>query len=474
VISPLRATGIVAVGTAVSLAVSVITSKALAVLTGTEGIGLYGLMQSTLTLATIVFGLGISTSLVRAIAESGGADKEGQTDLLRAAAWLVTAVAALAMVLIALLFGGDLAGALFADRSLGWAIPLIAFAAALTLVGGIEVAALNGFHLISTITRISVASSVIGGIGLIGFVAAAGADGIAPGLLTTASVGCAVAIGIGSRVLGRPKFFAPRAMVSPIRGMLAVGAPYTASQLAGTGAQLLLPIVVLYQLDSHAVGLFRAAITISTGYLAFVLTAFAQDYYPRIAAADASQVQDLIERRTRLVMAIAVPIILGTLALAPILVELLYASEFADATDVLQWQLIGDLLKLPAWALAFAILARGAAMTFFIVELVGGVSMVIAVWLATSALGIAGAGIGYLVSYAIYYVAVWLAARTVAPVIPGRLQLVVVALVAALALANVVFGSAPFIRAVLLLIAAAVLAVVAWPRIWRLHSKGEL
>jgi PST family polysaccharide transporter len=205
-----------------------------------------------------------------------------------------------------------------------------------------------------------------------------------------------------------------------------------------------------------------------------MLTALAQDYYPRVAAAEPADIQGLIERRTRLVMAIAVPIILATLALSPVLLEALYAHDFAGAARILDWQLIGDLLKLPAWALGFAILARGAGKTYFMVELIGGATLILGVWVATGVLGVEGAGVGYLLSYAAYYLAVWVAARTVAPVVPGRLQLVVLVLVGALVVANLGLSKFMVLRSVLLLIGATAFAAVAWPRVWRLHREGEL
>jgi PST family polysaccharide transporter len=474
VISPLRATGIVAVGTAVSLAVSVVTSKILALLTGTVGVGLYGLMQAALTLATIVFGLGLSTALVRSVAESAAASDHARVTRLRAGAWIAAASSVLVLVLAAWIVRENLAAAIFGDPELSWTIPLIALAAAFTILGSVEVGALNGFHRITSITQISVVSSVVGGLGLVSCVLVVGEAGIAPGLLAIALVGFLVSVAFGARTLGAPVGSGVQQALAPIREMMAVGLPYTASQLAGAGAQLVLPVVVLYQLGPHSVGLFRAAITISTGYLAFLLTAFAQDYYPRVASARPSEIQDLIERRTRLVMAIAVPIILATLAFAPILIEVLYSTDFAQVTGILEWQLIGDLLKLPAWAIAFAVLARGAGKTFFAVEMLGGVCLVAGVWLATETIGIVGAGIGYLVAYAIYYVGVWFAARTVAPVRPGRLQLVVIGLAVVLALTNVGLTEAPLARMAILLAIAMAAAGVGWPMLWRRHRLGEI
>ena len=69
-ISPARATGILAFGTAGTVLAWILVAKALAILTGPDGVGLYGLLQSLLGFAAIVFGLGVGTGIVRATARA--------------------------------------------------------------------------------------------------------------------------------------------------------------------------------------------------------------------------------------------------------------------------------------------------------------------------------------------------------------------------------------------------------------------
>ena len=76
--------------------------------------------------------------------------------------------------------------------------------------------------------------------------------------------------------------------------------------------------------------------------------------------------------------------------------------------------------------------------------------------------------------YAVYYLAVWLMVRRIAPVAPGRLQLVVVLVATALVMSNVLLESQPVVTSALFGLVAIVLAAVAWPRMWRLHRAGEL
>jgi PST family polysaccharide transporter len=138
-----------------------------------------------------------------------------------------------------------------------------------------------------------------------------------------------------------------------------------------------------------------------------------QDYYPRVSALkDQPQaLARLINEQHRLVMLLGVPMILGTLALVPWLVPLVYSKRFLPAVDILEWQLIGDLFKFSSWTMSFAVLGRCRPSLYFVLELTGGVATVATTWLAVRWFGLAGLGIGFLLTYIIYYVAVWLVVR---------------------------------------------------------------
>ncbi len=195
--------------------------------------------------------------------------------------------------------------------------------------------------------------------------------------------------------------------------LLRFGGPYTASQLVGTGVQLALPLLVFYSLDQENVGFYRAAVAVANGYLGFLLIAMGQDYYPRVSASRdrPDELTHLVNQQHRLVMLLAVPIILGTLALAPYLVPVIYSPQFAPTIEVLEWLLIGDLFKFSSWTMGYVILAQSGSITLFLVELIAGVNILAFSWLGMLWFGIEGLGIAFLATYLLHYVIVWIIVR---------------------------------------------------------------
>jgi PST family polysaccharide transporter len=190
----------------------------------------------------------------------------------------------------------------------------------------------------------------------------------------------------------------------------------------GTGVQLALPMIVLHLLSAESVGYYRAAAAISVGYLGFLITAMGQDYYPRVSAAaeQPAELVRLINAQHRLVMLVAVPMILGTLALVPYVVPLVYSAKFQPAVEILEWQLIGDLFKFASWTMSFAILARCTSAVYFLVESIGGLVTLAATWAAVKWFGLPGLGISFVVTYVIYYAVVWVVIRREVPLVWER------------------------------------------------------
>ena len=464
VLSPFRATAVVGLGSAVSLIASVVAAKVLALAIGPDGVGRLGLTQSLLNIAVLMAGLGIATGVVRALAVArveGDAATEGA---IRRASELILIVVGIAGALILAGLRDPLAMVFLGSASRSGDVLFVGLALVMTLMSGVEMGIVNGYQRLGILTFTTALSAVLAQAIMIGFVLVGGAPGIAPALFAAAAASLILAIAARLRAVGFVRVGVDaRRLRSASSALLRFGLPVTASALVGAGAQMAVPVLVLNQLGQGEVGLYRAAATVSVGYVSFTLAALVQDYYPRVAAAKPDELLDLIEQRMRLVMALAVPVILGMLALAPLVIRLLYTSSFAPATGVLDWQLAGDLLKLPAWTMAFVLLARGSTLRYFLVELLGGGTLIGGTWIATGLFGLPGAGIAYFASFAIYYLAMLWAVRRFAPATPGRLQLGNLGLVV---LILVMFALPPgfeTVRTGVFLVMALTVASLAWP-----------
>jgi enterobacterial common antigen flippase len=412
--SALRATALLAGSSIVSVLVGLVSSKVWAVLLGPSGFGLMGLLQSLVGLAVLIAGMGIGAGLVRAGAKGLAHGNHAEFTALRQSAWmlfwLLGGLAALVLVTAREVFSTWLLGGPEHADS----IALMGLALIFTVAAGIETNVLNAHHRVATLAKVGLLSSVLGAAASLPLLWLLSEQGIAPALIAVAAMSWAVAFYFVRKEVPSVRVAPTRQEVFQAAGsLLRFGAPYTASMLVGAGAQLVVPFLVLHSLGTEGVGFYKAAVTISVGYLAFLHTAMAQDYYPRVSAVSnqSEELGHLINQQQRLLMLVATPLILALLGLTSHFVPIIYSADFLPAGEVLEWQLIGDLLRFSSWTMSFVILARCRSSTFFFTELIGGLATVVINWLAMRWFGLIGLGVGFVATYAVYYIVVWSVVR---------------------------------------------------------------
>lgn len=404
-----KATAILSSSSIVSILVSLVSAKVMALYLQPAGYGYYGLLQSFLGLTVLAAGLGMSSGIVRLGARSASQGDDKAIAGLRSGAWMVLAATAIVAFLLCFALRTVLSRLVIGAEDRGSTILWLVIPVLLTVAANIQVATLNAHHRISSLAKYSVGNSVLGTAINIVAVLVWGIRGVLPGIMAGA---------LGSFALSR--YFLLRA-VGPVRvrpawrdsfqaalSLVRFGGPFTLSMLVGSGIQFVLPIVILHLLNPEGVGLYKASTAISVGYLGFLVTAMGQDYFPRVSAVkdQPKELVKLINDQQRLVLLLSIPIVLGMLALVPILVPLVYSRKFLPAVEILEWQLIADLIKFSSWTMSFVILARCASSVYFLTESVAGVSNLLFTCLAVRYFGLPGLGIGFLAAHLIYYVVV--------------------------------------------------------------------
>ncbi|MGD1154706.1 MAG: O-antigen translocase [Terriglobia bacterium] len=413
-----RATAILSGSSIANILVGLVSAKVLAMVLQPSGYGYYGLVQSFVGLATLIAGMGVTTALVRL---GAGPVTRGDyamvASLRRAAWWLRWGLGGLALVVL-WLFRGKVSQWALGTRDQAPIIVVLGIAVIFMVATNVQTGVLNAHHCVGSLAKYGVLNAVLGAIVTIGAVLLWRLQGVVPGVIAGTVVSCAVSGYYLYRDVGPVRVkTSHRESFKAAWSLLTFGGPFMASMLVGTGVALALPMVVLHLLNTESVGYYRAAAAISVNYLGFLVTAMGLDYYPRVSAvADRpNALVKLINEQHRLVMLLAVPMILGTLALVPYLVPLVYSSKFHPAVEILEWQLIGDLFKFAGWTMSFALLARGGSLYYFVPECISGVALLVSTWLAVRWFGLSGLGISFLLTSMIYYLAEWVFIRRKVP-----------------------------------------------------------
>lgn len=404
--SILRATVILGSGSAIGLIAGFLSNKAYAVWIGPDGVGLLGLFQSFLGITAIGAGMGLSSGLVR-LGAPHAKEEVGNAQLiaLRQAAWQIYRITVLLSTTILLAFSHPIAEHLLADSPV-WGVGVLALGLALSLAAGVQIGLLNAYHRVGLLAQVTALSSILGavwGITLVWF----WRENALPWVVLGIPLGQFVLSGM---FLGRLRIPLIKADSRDIRAarseLLRFGLPFVGSQLVGSVVQLGMPFLVLHQLGQVEVGYYRAAILFSTAYIGFLLNALGQDFYPRLSALQ-NQPQAFcaaLDTQQRFVLLLGSPLVVVSLALAPLAVDVLFSSEFRPTAGILQWQLLGDLFRFVSWTLGYAVLAGLPNRSYLVTETLGGACLLIFSLWGMDRFGTSGLGVGWLLTYFCYLI----------------------------------------------------------------------
>ena len=401
-------------GSVLSIMIAIVLAKTWAALLGPSKYGLAALMQSMLSVAGTVAGVGAGQALAREGAHAIGRNDQQRVDTLRIAALrLVVAVSGVCVVLI-ILFRSQIASLVLGSSSRSSTVLLLAPAILAITTGGVQSSVLVAYRRISTLARLNVASTAIYAIVGIPLVAVWRESGIAPSILIAAALSCLLVLIVVPRKSGQVSRRVPlRDVLRETGRLLQFGLGYTFAACVGGGVLMVMPVLVLHLLNPASVGYYDAAVAISVNYVSLSTASLGQEYFPRLAAIrdDGNAVIRAINDQLRLMRLVATPLLFLALVLAPYGIPLLYSSAFRPAVTVLTWMIVADTLRVPSWTLAWAVLATRGSRPYMLLETFGGLSLLGAVILGMRVFHLSGVGIGFLVGYGLYYAAIWLLAR---------------------------------------------------------------
>lgn len=401
----LKTSSIIGGSSVINILIGLVRTKVLAVLLGPAGVGLVGLYSGLMSAAATVATMGVGTVGTRQIAEAVAKDDARALTVARRAMFWGTMLLALAGALAVWTLRDLLAVHVLGGTEHAGVVGWLSLGVALSVAAASQGALIQGMRRIGDMARLSVYGSALSTLFGIGIIWQWGSDALWAFILVVPFVGFTLGHVYVSRL---PKITASHATVQEMAGqwkmLLRLGVPFMGAGLAGTAVHFWIRVTVNNELGLEAVGHFHAAATISMQYIGFVLGAMGADYYPRLTAVinDKAAATRLVNEQTEVALLLSAPVFIAMLGLAPWVIHLLYSEAFAPAVEVLRWQILGDVLKVASWPLAFVILAAGAGKTFFWTEttvllFMGGMIAGLA-----APLGLKITGIAFLASYVAY------------------------------------------------------------------------
>lgn len=471
----IRSVGQIGGATVLVALVNLLRTKIIAELVGAGGIGLLGLFEGVSAFAARISGLGLATGGVRGIVERRE-DPARQAQFRRALFLLNLGLGGTA-ALVFWFFGDCIAEFVLDDPDYGPQMALIGFAVfALQMVAG-QVALLQGFSRIRDIAVLRICSAIVSLFLCVGVVAVFREAGIVWILVLMPVTACLLGA-VFIRRVPRLSFHQDRQKIAgEMRGLLSFGLVFAIGGALAAAANLLVRALVLNHGGIADAGQLHAVMVLAMQTIGFVIAAMEVDYFPRLTRRIGNRraLHALVNRQSEIGLRLAGPVIIALAGLSVPAVMLLFSDEFHVAGELLGWWMIGEVLRIPAFACIYVFIARGQTLTYVIIQGVGVVVYVgISYLVLVAQLDLIALAIAYCaMSFAITGLTTALLFRGDGFRWSATVLRVAAILVVAVCGLRLLAAEAPALAGVVGLIAATTFALIAWRRLVRHLGKSH-
>lgn len=394
---------------AITIIVSILKSKVVAIWLGATGFGIMSLFNATTSLIFSITNLGLQSSAVRDIAKEKGAKNYiGVSQIIKAInRWLLATGLCGAIIMIVL--SPWLSQWLFDSNQYISAFILLSCVVFLTGIYNGNYAVLQGMRKLSLMAKANVVGSISGFICSAPLYYFFRENGIVWAMILTA---------LSTTIISF--FFVKKVKLVPVNqtcqesfklGLKTVklGIMMAISSIAVLLVQFIVKTFIVKLGGLNDVGYYQAGWALNATYLGMVFTAMGKDYFPRLSqtAHDNRETSLKINEQAEIAILILAPFIIAMIVFMPFLIKLLYSEKFLVIIPMTKWLLIGSLVKAGSWGLSFVFLAKGDGKTFLFNELGIKLITIPAYLLGYYVFGLVGIGYAYVFGYTVYFV--WIA-----------------------------------------------------------------
>ncbi len=389
-----------------NILITLVRSKAVALLIGTAGMGLNGLFLSSLNLIKSISSLGIAESAVRDISKAHATDDKeeiGKTfSVFKRWIWITAALGIVITIAFSPLLSKFSFNSYEHTFDYIWLSVTFVFGA---LSGGIYTL-LRGTRQLKYLAQANIFGGIVGLLVALPIFYFYGIQGVVPAIIITAFANYLVSLYFKSKIKYTPIAINWKETLQLGKPMVQLGISLTLINLLAALVAFVLNAFISKTGTLSDVGLYGAGLAIVDGYVGMVFTAMATDYFPRLSGVihDDRKWKQLVNEQAELVLIILGIVLVLLISTTPILIRVLLSKEFLAAQDFIFWAVLAIPLKGLVWILGFVVLAKGNNKLFLTIEIAANLLLLGFNLVFYNYYGINGLGISMLISYAVFIV----------------------------------------------------------------------
>jgi O-antigen/teichoic acid export membrane protein len=388
--------------------IAVIRSKVIAVLLGPFGMGISGLLFTTLNFISELTGAGLDRSAVKDVSAAYGKKDEQKIvrvlGVLRRLVWFTGILGA--VVTIAL--SPFLSQWAFDSDEFTLAFIWIAVAILLKQLAYGNLAVLQGLRKLKSLAKANLMGSTVGLVIVVPLYYYFRIDAIAPAIVISFLLTFLFSRYYAKQVRLQPEKVTTKEAFSQGKEMIRLGVMMSISSLLVALGMFLVQLFISNTGSVAEVGFYHAGIVIINSYVGMIFNAMSTDYYPRLAAIadDIEKIRETVLHQAYIAVLLITPIIVLFLIFAEYVIILLYSREFLPVVTFLVWAILGTIFKAVSFSMGYIFIAKGDSKIFMKTAVLFNVLLLIMNIAGYHFGGLLGLGISFFVYYVLHLILV--------------------------------------------------------------------
>lgn len=385
------------------LATSLFLNKILAVYVGPSGYGVIGQFQNLITMVTTFASGAVNTGVTKYTAEFG--DDPRRQRAVWATASLMGLVGAVLFGCALLLAREPLARWLLGDAQRSGVVVWLALALPLLVLNGLMLAILNGRKAVRALVTANIVGSLASAAVAAALVMRWGLTGALIALAISQAIACGFTAWLFRHACGvRWRELFGRADGSVVRSLAGYALMAATSAIVAPLGQMIIRDRIAADLGWETAGLWQAMWKISETHLLLLTSTLSVYFLPRFSEIRVgSELRHEVFKGYAFVLPVVVLSACLLYALRQPLIAALLSRDFMPLADVLGFQLVGDVLKIGSWVVAFTMISHARTRAFVVTEILFTALLVVASIYLTQRHGLKGSAAAYALTYALYW-----------------------------------------------------------------------
>lgn len=387
----------------VKLIVGFVTIKLYAIFIGPEGLALTGNISNLITLLTSIASLGISSGVVKYVAEF-----KSDTNRLKSiisTGFRVIVIASLSTMLVVLIFSSILSNKTLYSTDYYGIMLLLGFSLPLTMLNIFISNILNGHKSLDKLMQVNVALGLFTLLFITSFVWLWGLKGAFLAIILSPAVSIVFTVYIVRNEYWFTRtFFFSGFDIRSFKSFMTFSFMAAVSALLIPFSQFFIRDLIVTRLSMSAAGEWEAINRMSNAYLSVITATLSVYYLPRLSEI---KIRTELLREIKLMASLVLPLLfllqLFIYLFRDKIVCLLFSSEFVTIQSLFLSQLVGDFFRVASWILAYLIIARAMIKTYIVTEVLSALCYLLFAYLLIQYDGLHGVIVAYVVDFIFYF-----------------------------------------------------------------------